>query len=90
MRWPGDGDGQIDARERRVVKNDALFRQVNERIELTRGEYEGVREVADRFAIKPGHAHIDFERVAETFDRYEVIEKTGESERVARQTDPRS
>ncbi len=118
MRWPGDGDGQIDARERRVVKNEALFRQVNERIEdvsatvpasdlleflcecgeesclerieLTRGEYEGVREVADRFAIKPGHAHIDFERVAETFDRYEVIEKTGESERVARQTDPRS
>lgn len=118
MKWPGDGDGVIDDREQRVIKNETLFRQVNERIEdvsatvpasdpleflcecgeesclerieLTRGEYEAVRRVSDHFAIKPGHAHEDFERVVETSDRYDVIEKTGASDRVARQTDPRS
>ena len=118
MKWPGDRDGFIDDRERRVIKNEALFRQVNERIEdvsaglpasdlveflcecgeeaclerveLTRGEYEQVRGVSDHFAIKPGHAHYDFERVVESTDRYDVIEKMGESEAVAKRTDPRS
>jgi hypothetical protein len=118
MEWPGDGDGFVDDRERRVVKNETLFRLVNERIEdvsslvpdsdlleflcecgeqsclerieLTRAEYEGVRRAPDRFAIKPGHAHHDFERVLEGHERYDVIEKTGSSDAVARRTDPRS
>lgn len=118
MNWPGDGDGEIDERERRVIANEALFRQVNERIEevselvpegelleflcecgeeaclerieVTRAEYEAVRGAPHRFAIKPGHAHVDFERVVERFDRYEVIEKTGESQDIAEHADPRT
>jgi len=117
MEWPGDGDGRIDDRERRVIKNEALFRQVNERIEevselvpegdrleflcecgeqsclerieLTRGEYEAVRSVPTHFAIRPGHAHDDFERVVDRGERYDVIEKQAESAPVARRTDPR-
>lgn len=118
MEWPGDGDGRVDDRERRVIKNEALFRQVNERIEevselvpegdlleflcecgeqsclerveLTRGEYEAVRGVPTHFAIMPGHAHEDFERVVDRAERYDVIEKQAESAPVARRTDPRS
>jgi hypothetical protein len=33
MTWPGENDGIIDERERRVIRNEALFREVNERIE---------------------------------------------------------
>ena len=33
MTWPGGNDGQIDDRERRVIRNEVLFREVNERIE---------------------------------------------------------
>jgi hypothetical protein len=115
---PGEGDGRIDERERRVIRNEILFRQVNERIEdvseavpagdpveflcecgeesclerieVTRAEYEAVRQAPDRFAIAPGHAHADFERVVERFERYEVIEKTGEGDAAARRTDPRA
>jgi len=118
MDWPGEGDGVIDDREQRVIRNETVFRQVNERIEdvstrlpapdlieflcecgeesclerieLTRSEYEGVRRVSDHFAIKPGHAHSDFERVVDSLDRYDVIEKLGESEELAKRTDPRS
>lgn len=118
MEWPGDGDGRIDDRERRVIKNEALFRQVNERIEevselvpegdlleflcecgeesclerieLTRAEYEAVRGVPTHFAITPGHAHEDFERVVDHRERYDVIEKQAESAPVARRTDPRT
>ena len=30
--WPSGSDGRIDAREKRVIRNEALFREVNERI----------------------------------------------------------
>jgi hypothetical protein len=33
MNWAGDEDGVIDPRERRVIRNETLFREVNERIE---------------------------------------------------------
>ena len=33
MTWPDGDDGHIDDRERRVIRNEALFREVNERIE---------------------------------------------------------
>lgn len=33
MSWPRDDDGVIDPRERRVIRNETLFRDVNERIE---------------------------------------------------------
>lgn len=33
MTWPGEHDKVIDERERRVIRNEMLFREVNERIE---------------------------------------------------------
>jgi hypothetical protein len=33
MSWPGDNDGVIDPAERQVIRNEALFREVNEQIE---------------------------------------------------------
>jgi hypothetical protein len=36
--WPGGNDGRIDDRERRVIRNEALFREVNERIEDVNAE----------------------------------------------------
>lgn len=33
MNWPRDDDGVIDERERRVIRNETIFREVNERIE---------------------------------------------------------
>jgi hypothetical protein len=109
----------VDTRQQRVAKNEALFRQVNERIEevnevlgegepsdflcecgddsctapvsLTLQEYEQVRSDPTHFAIAHGHEVIDVERVIEQTDRYSVVEKfTGEAERIAIETDPRS
>jgi hypothetical protein len=102
-----------------VAKNEALFREVNERIEdvnakleagglsdflcecgdddctkpisLTLAEYEEVRTDPTHFAIAHGHDVIDVERVVRTTERYEVVEKfSGQAERIAIETDPRS
>src|SRR5688572_8326228 len=109
----------VDTRQQRVAKNEALFRQVNERIEevneslgadelsdflcecgdenctapvsLTLAEYEDIRGNPTHFAIAHGHEVIDVERVIEQNERFAVIEKvTGEAERIAVETDPRS
>ncbi len=109
----------MDSRQQRVAKNEALFRQVNERIEevneeldesaesdflcecgdddcttpirLTPAEYEEVRSNPTHFAIARGHEVIDVEQVISETDRFAVVEKfTGEAERVAVETDPRS
>ena len=47
-----------------------------ERIDLTREEYEAVRQSKARFAIEPGHQDED-ELVVDEFDRYAIVEKTG-------------
>jgi hypothetical protein len=39
--WPGKSDRHIDDRERRVMRNEALFREVNERIEDVSAEVSG-------------------------------------------------
>jgi hypothetical protein len=39
--WPGESDGRIDDRDRRVIRNEALFREVNERIEEVSAEASG-------------------------------------------------
>ena len=41
MAWPGENDRHIDKRERRVIRNEALFREVNERIEEIRAGVVG-------------------------------------------------
>jgi hypothetical protein len=109
----------VDTRQQRVAKNEALFREVNERIEdinqalgadepsdflcecgddsctlpvsLTLAKYEQVRSNPTHFVIAPGHEVIDVERVLEQHDDFAVVEKfTGEAERIAVETDPRS
>ena len=45
-----------------------------QQLELTSGEYERVRQHADRFIIEPGHAQ-SADRLLETHDRYQVVEK---------------
>ena len=109
----------MDTRQQRVAKNEAVFRQVNERIEevneafdadepsdflcecgddnctepvsLTLAEYEQVRSNPTHFVIAPGHDIIDVERVIAQNERFAVVEKfSGEAERIAVETDPRS
>jgi hypothetical protein len=107
----------VTSREERVARNEALFREVNERIRdvneglndpsdylcecgdaeceehvmLTPAEYEEVRRDATHFAIAPGHAVPDVERVIADRKRFAVVEKTDpEVARVAVEEDPRS
>ena len=60
-----------------------------ERIDLTSAEYEQIRGVPTRFAVLPGHEQPPFERVVETYDRFVVVETTGDAARAATRLDPR-
>jgi hypothetical protein len=60
------------------------------RVELTRADYDAVREHAERFLVRPGHEDPEIDRVIETHDRFVVIEKLpGVPAEVAQETDPR-
>jgi hypothetical protein len=60
-------------------------------VSLTLSEYEEVRSNPTHFLIAHGHDVIDVERVVRKTDRYAVVEKvSGEAERIAVETDPRS
>jgi hypothetical protein len=104
----------MDIRETRLGLNEAVFREVNERIkslanvfkwgdpqtldlvcecrnatcceriEMTRTEYEAVRSVDTQFALYPGHADPEIERVISTHKGYEVVAKQGDAAKVAR------
>ena len=60
-----------------------------ELIEMTRPQYETVRANGRRFAIRPGHETAGVERVVESNERFEVVEKLGIAGEVAEQRDPR-
>ena len=47
-----------------------------ETIELTRGEYEAVRQSKAHFVLAPGQPD-EAEVVVDEFDRYAIVEKTG-------------
>jgi hypothetical protein len=104
----------MDIRETRFGLNEAVFREVNERIkglanlfkwrepealdlvcdcrdatccqriEMTRAEYEALRAVDTQFALYPGHAEPEIERVISSHQRYEVVAKQGDAADVAR------
>lgn len=108
---------RVDERKRRLVENENLFREVNERIEklaatlhgpgpfgflcecsnrdcerrvtLTLADYEAVRAQGDRFLVAPGHVLPDIERVVESHEEYEVVDKDDDVEAIARARDPR-
>ncbi|HEX5859957.1 MAG TPA: hypothetical protein VFY91_17750 [Microbacterium sp.] len=59
-------------------------------IELTRAEYEGVRQNPRRFAVVEGHEIPEAEEIVERHERYLVVEKTGAPEaEIVEHTDPR-
>jgi hypothetical protein len=59
-------------------------------IQLTRAEYEGMRENPRRFAVVDGHEILEAEEVVERHDRYLVVEKRGAPEaEIVEHTDPR-
>ena len=104
----------MDVRETRLGLNEAVFREVNERIrglaslfkwrepealdlvcecrnatcvqriEMTRAEYEALRAVDTHFAVYPGHADPEIERVISSHKGYEVVAKQGGAAEVAR------
>jgi hypothetical protein len=104
----------------RVVKNETLFRDINERVKqidqahgiptdelwdflcecgrtdclerisMTVTEYELVRANAVQFAIVPGHEVGEVERVVDEKQRFAVVEKRPDEQRLALETDPRA
>jgi hypothetical protein len=58
-------------------------------IEMTLAEYEDLRKESNRFAVLPGHVLPDVERVVSANDRFVVVAKLGDGERVAEELDPR-
>jgi hypothetical protein len=59
-------------------------------IELTRPEYEAIRENPRRFAIVEGHEILEAEEVVERHDRYLVVDKSGAPEaEIVEHTDSR-
>ena len=60
------------------------------RIQMTRAQYEAVRDHSERFLVLPDHVLPDIERVVEEHDRFVVVEKNaGVPAEIARATDPR-
>ena len=91
-------------RERRLGLNEALFREINERL---RGLNEAFGEVtnrmelvcecaelradADQFVIAPGHEALHAEDVVETGEGWQIVRKRpGGPAELARASDPRS
>lgn len=59
-------------------------------IQLTRPEYEGIRQNPRRFAIVEGHEIPEAEAIVERHDRYLVVEKGGDPEaKIVEHADPR-
>lgn len=68
--------------------NESCF----ERIAVPHDQYDAIREDGARFLVAPSNDHIwpDVERIVGGNDRYWIVEKMGEAERVAKGLDPRS
>jgi hypothetical protein len=110
----------MDFREHRLGLNEAVFREVNERIkglaklfdwgkpdsldlvcecrdstcvqriEISLVEYEAVRAEETHFALYPGHADPEIERVILSHPGYEVVAKEGPAAEVAQKLSPRT
>jgi hypothetical protein len=61
----------------------------NQRIVLTRAEYDDLRRIPTHFAVLPGHDIPAVERIVEQSRRFVVVEKFGESAKAAIRLDPR-
>ena len=72
-------------------ENQALFRDVNERIMLTLEEYQELRANATHFAVVADDQHVvpEAERIVEKHERFWVVEKVGEAAEAAEELDVR-
>ena len=92
-------------RDERLGRNQALFREVNERVsQITQTtelsdletywvcEYEAIRSDPTHFVVAPGEEHVlpEIERVIRRHARYWVVEKFGEAATVTEHLDRRS
>jgi hypothetical protein len=68
---------------------ECALRSCDATIELTRAEYERVREQPILFAAAPGHEIPDVEDVVERHERYVVIRKHPETWEIVQRLDPR-
>jgi hypothetical protein len=60
-------------------------------IALTRGEYERIRDHANRFAVALNHENPETETIVAQTERFAVVESyAGEASKIAPETDPRS
>ncbi|HZB22618.1 MAG TPA: hypothetical protein VE444_02125 [Gaiellaceae bacterium] len=60
-----------------------------EMISMNVAEYEAVRRLPERFALRPGHEVPEIEHVTDRNERFVVVEKVGAGRRVAIESDPR-
>jgi len=99
----------VEQRLEARVRNEALVRSVNERMEelshgvgddrveflcecgrdgceervrMTAGDFEGIHDEDDRFALAPGHQTDEIEQVVERRDGYWVVEKRDDAEKL--------
>jgi len=110
----------MDLRERRLGLNEAVFREVNDRIAglaklfrlgkpapldlvcecrdalciqrivMLSNDYKALRAEATHFALYPGHADLEIERVVSAHEGYEIVAKQGPAAEVARDLSPSS
>jgi hypothetical protein len=69
---------------------ECALRTCNATIELSRAEYERVREQSILFAVAPGHQVLDVEDVVERHERYFVIRKHPPTWKIVERADPRA
>jgi hypothetical protein len=60
-----------------------------ETLEVTRRQYEAVRDNPRRFIVLPGHEDADLARVIERHPQFMVVEKLEEAAEIAVEQDPR-
>jgi hypothetical protein len=69
---------------------ECMQQDCNERVTMTRSEYESLRRIPTHFAVKPGHVIPEVETTVSVNDRYEVVAKIEAAGDEAMRLDPRS
>ena len=75
--------------ERFEIICECAVEECTQRLSVSFAAYEAVRSVPTRFLVAHGHADARVERVVESTEGYEVVQKVGEAGAVAGADDPR-
>jgi hypothetical protein len=81
-RWPGE-------EEQAPYRCECAQPGCTSMLELTRAQYEGMREHPRRFVVLPGHEDPSLEKVVAREPGFVLVEKGGEAGRVSEVSDPR-